>query len=209
MAEPQLIDISPLISPRTAVFPGDRKFERNVVMDLAKGDNLTLSSITTTVHIGAHADAPSHYSKSGEAISERELSYYYGKVQVIEVAAQPFERIGAEDVTVEILAPRVLFKTGSFPDPAQWNDDFNSLSAQLIQMLHSKGVILVGIDTPSVDPAPAKELLSHQAIANHDMAILEGLDLSQVEAGEYILSAFPLKIAGADASPVRAVLIRN
>ncbi|MFZ8933835.1 MAG: cyclase family protein [Bacteriovoracaceae bacterium] len=203
----KLIDISPLISSNTAVFPGDTPFQRAKSMDFVSGHHLELSSITTTVHIGAHADAPSHYDSKGESIEHRDLNLYYGKCQVIEVSIGPGERIFPEHIKDKsIKSPRVLFKTNSFPDPNKWNDDFNSLSPELVDFLAQQKVILVGIDTPSVDPAAAKELTSHQAIYKNDMAILEGIFLEKVKEGIYTLIAFPLRIKNSDASPVRAVL---
>jgi len=176
-------------------------------MSIKAGDNLDLSDIKTTLHIGAHADAPSHYHLEGETIEQRKLSFYMGAAQVIEVQIPLGARIGLKELTVEIKAPRVLFKTNSFPNPDQWNEDFNSLSPELILHLHSLGVVLVGIDTPSVDPATDKELPSHHALFKTNMAVLEGLVLTHVPDGIYNLIALPLNIAGADASPVRAILL--
>jgi arylformamidase len=105
-----------------------------------------------------------------------------------------------------ISAPRVLFRTGTFPDPRRWNNDFASLSPELVDALHERGVILVGIDTPSVDPFESKALAAHKALARHDMANLEGLVLDEVAEGQYELIALPLRLKNADASPVRAVL---
>jgi arylformamidase len=201
------IDISPLIHAKSAVFPGDTAFSHTVNLSLRAGDNLDLSEIKTTVHIGAHADAPSHYHIKGESIEQRSLNLYMGSAQVIEVNIPRGRRITPSDLTQKIEAPRVLFKTNSFPDPDNWNGDFNSLSPELINELHSLGVVLVGIDTPSVDPSDDKNLPSHQALFQTNMAVLEGLVLSQVNPGIYDLIALPLKILGADASPVRAILI--
>jgi arylformamidase len=198
-------DISPTIGPKTAVWPGDQPFKRDVALDMSSGDNLTLSSITTTVHIGAHVDAPNHYAKGGKTIEERSLHYYMGPCQVVTVSVENGARI--ERCPVEITAPRVLFRTDSFPDPNEFNTDFCALSPQLVQQLATAGVCLVGIDTPSIDLFDDKVLLSHNAIASHNMAILEGIVLTGVPDGVYNLIALPLKIAGADASPVRAVLI--
>lgn len=108
---------------------------------------------------------------------------------------------------MEITAPRVLFKTGSYPDPTHFNTDFCSLSPELIEELALNGVCLVGIDTPSIDPAESKDLPSHAMVAAHDLAILEGVVLDHVADGVYTLVALPLRIEGADASPVRAVLL--
>ncbi len=126
---------------------------------------------------------------------------------MVEVSKGRGERIGINDLPNAIEARRVLFRTNSFPNPEQWNGDFVALSPELILHLHKVGVILVGIDTPSVDPADSKQLESHQALWQTKMGVLEGLVLQDVQPGIYLLSALPLKIEGADAGPVRAVLM--
>lgn len=203
-----IIDISPVISEKLAVFPGDVEYKRSITMNFDKGHHLGLSSITGTVHLGAHTDAPNHYHKDGSGIHERDLSLYYGPCQIIEVNIPRGERIRPEHID-EIKEERVLFKTNSFPDPDNWNDDFNSLSPEVIEVLANKGVKLVGIDTPSVDPATDKDLPSHLKIYEKDMAILEGVVLTHVDEGEYKLIALPLPLKDCDASPVRAVLVKE
>jgi len=204
----RILDISPLVSPKTAVFPGDVPYTREVALDFAHGHNLLLSSVKTTVHIGAHCDAPNHYHPGGAAIDARPLHYYLGECEVMRVALARGERILPEHLGGRVpRAPRVLFHTGSFPDPEAWNGDFVSLSAPLVEWLAERGVVLVGIDTPSVDLADDKVLLAHQAIFARDMAVLEGIVLDHVPEGLYTLVALPLKLDGADASPVRAVLV--
>lgn len=205
----RLIDISPVLSPKTAVFPGDTAFSRDVLLSMPDGDNLTLSSITTTVHVGAHTDAPNHYRADGSDIGSRSLDLYYGPVQIITVDLPPASRIEPHHVPRQITAPRVLFRTRSMPDPNHFNLDFVSLSPALVHWLADQGVVLVGLDTPSVDPADDEALQSHQAIAERDLAILEGVVLEHVADGDYTLIALPLRLAGADASPVRAVLIAS
>jgi arylformamidase len=205
-----MIDISPEISPHLAVFPGDTRFSQKVLFDCQKGDGFGLSSFTTTPHLGAHTDAPNHYSSSGVGISERSLDYYYGPCQVITVQLSRGERILPSHILkVPIIAPRVLFKTESFPNPYRWNDDFNSLSPELVELLAQMNVVLVGIDTPSVDLANDKVLKTHHKIHEKNMAILEGIVLTNVDDGVYTLIALPLKMKGLDASPVRAVLLQN
>jgi arylformamidase len=202
-----LIDISPPIDPSIAVWPGDTPFTRNVSLDIEQGGNLTLSDIRTTLHVGAHSDAESHYIAGGEDIASRPLEIYLGLCDVVHVTVDRGARIQPGDVDAKrIGAPRVLFRTDTFPDPRSWNDDFASLSPALVDFLHERGVILVGIDTPSVDPFASKALESHQALARHGMANLEGLVLDHAPEGTYELIALPLRIRGGDASPVRAVL---
>jgi arylformamidase len=202
------IDISPLITPAIAVFPGDTPFSSNILLDFKNKDNLLLSSITSTVHLGAHTDAPNHYHPAGEDIASRSLEYYMGKCQVIGVSLPPKARIYPEDISgIEITEKRILFRTSSFTNPDQWHDMFNSLSPELVEYLAGKGVILTGIDTPSVDPADSKDLEAHNSIFRNNMAILEGIILENVADGIYTLIALPLKIKEGDASPVRAVLL--
>ncbi|MDD9943436.1 MAG: cyclase family protein [Myxococcales bacterium] len=209
-----LIDISPTISARMAVFPGDVAYRREVSLDVDRDDPLTLSAITTTVHIGAHADAPVHYARGACGIEQRPLSRYYGPCQVVRVEDRrpPDHRIDRAALSLAMpggtpSAPRVLVATGSFPDPNIWTDDFLGLSTDAIDFLAESGVVLVGIDTPSIDPFDDRILESHQAVARHDLAVLEGLVLAHVNPGHYTLLALPLKLEGADASPVRAALI--
>lgn len=209
MQPPRLIDISPTISERLGVWPGDVGFTREVARSIEAGDNIGLSATRATVHLGAHADAPNHYAADAEGIAARPLALYFGRCQVVRVAIKPGERIRPEHLTARIEAPRVLFATGSFPDPENWNEDFCALSPELVDVLAAQGVILVGIDTPSIDPQDDRELRSHQRVAAHDMAIIEGVVLTSVADGIYTLIALPLKIEAADAAPVRAALLED
>jgi arylformamidase len=122
------------------------------------------------------------------------------------VHAAPGSRITVEALPDDLDVTRVLFATGSYPDPTSFNEDFVALSPEAVDALGARGVGLVGIDTPSVDLFDSKDLPAHQACLRHDMAILEGLVLDRVPDGVYELIALPLKLQGFDASPVRAVL---
>ncbi|MCO4743980.1 MAG: cyclase family protein [Proteobacteria bacterium] len=206
---PKIIDISPPLTPDIAVWPGDVPFSRSVACSIAEGANLDLSSITTTVHVGAHTDAPSHYKADGSGIGARSLQRYYGRCQVMRVSVGRGERVLPSHLTAPLREERLLIRTDSFPNPNQFNTDFAALSPALVDFAHSAGVRLLGLDTPSVDLCDDKALLSHTAIASHDMAILEGVVLSHVEDGLYTLIALPLNLPGVDASPVRAVLVAD
>lgn len=201
-----LFDITPRLSPRLGVWPGDTPLSRSVLMDLARGDSVTLSTLQATVHLGAHADAPNHYGLDAPAIHQRDLSLYLGPCQVMRVKVQRGARVEAAHLTGPVTAPRLLIATDTFPDPERWNNDFAALAPALVDQLHQSGVRLIGIDTPSVDLMDSKDLPAHQAFLRHDMAILEGLVLTDVPEGGYELIALPLPLEGFDASPVRAVL---
>lgn len=207
--EYEIFDITPMISEELAVWPGDQPFQRCEVLSFQKEDNLVLSSINSTVHLGAHTDAPNHYHPQGKGIESRPLSFYLGACQVIHAQTERGKRIMPEDLLDEVSSPRVLLKTRSFPKPNQWNEDFCALSTELVEHLNDRGVRLIGIDTPSVDLQNDKELACHNRIYNYDMAILEGVVLGQVPSGHYQLIALPLPIKDGDASPVRAVLLKE
>ncbi|HYD02524.1 MAG TPA: cyclase family protein [Phycisphaerales bacterium] len=216
-----IYDISPVISVRTNVWPGDTPVSREMVCDMGEGANITLSAIRATLHLGAHADGPNHYSHPAPGVGERSLAYFLGRCQVVDAPVNRGTRVRVEDLVLPrggIEAPRVLIRTGTFPDFESWNQDFAGLSPELVEFLAAanvsagdpavaaSGVVTVGVDTPSVDLQESKDLPAHKAIARRDMQILEGLALRGVPAGLYELIALPLRMVGWDASPVRAVL---
>lgn len=204
----RLIDISPVVSPRIAVFPQDTRFAREVLLDIARGDAITLSSVRTTVHLGSHADAPSHYGRDGGTIDRQPLDLYVGPARLVRAEGTRGRAVTVADVAgkVPFGTERVLVRTDSFPNPDSWNEDFASIDPPLVAWLATRGVRLVAVDTPSVDQASSKELPAHRAFLEHDVAIIEGVRLEGVPEGTYELIALPLRIEGGDASPVRAVL---
>jgi arylformamidase len=208
-------DLSPTIANSTAVFPGDVGFQRNVSMSFEAGHHLTLSSVQTTLHIGSHADGSNHYLANSPGIDRRDPSLYVGAAQVVRVQVKRGERVGLEHLPETLretllnsirLPKRVLIRTGTFPNPQDWNSDFASLDPELIKIFFRSGVRLIGIDTPSIDPESSKMLESHQVVAQLGMAILEGLCLDGVPEGIFTLVAAPLKIKDGDAGPLRALL---
>ncbi len=210
-----LHDITPRVTGRMNVWPGDTPPAREVLCDMAKGANITLSTIRTTVHLGAHADGPNHYVRDGVGIGERSLDHYLGPCVVVHAkVGRGEQRVGmahlgwadADALRRAVVWPRVLIRTGTFLDHEHWNTDFAGIEPGLIDALGACGVITIGTDTPSVDLQDSKDLPAHHAVARHDMAILEGLALANVPAGAYELIALPLRLMGYDASPVRAVL---
>ena len=204
-----LHDISPPLTPEINVWPGDTPLTREVLCDMKQGANITLSTIRSTVHLGAHADGPNHYGKDAQSVGEQPLDRYIGPCQVVRVNVPHAHRITIADLPggiESITQTRVLFRTDSFPDFYKWSEDFAAFSVDLIHALAARGVQTIGIDTPSVDLQNSKDLPAHHAILSHDIAILEGLLLRDVAPGIYTLLAQPLKLIGFDASPIRAVL---
>ena len=164
---------------------------------------MALSSFTTTCHIGAHADAPSHYSKNGLSVEGLKLEPYVGPCVVKEVTGGRVI-LPSHCKGLPPRAERVLFRTGY--DAAEFRGDFSFFSPEAIRYLGEMGVVLVCIDTPSVDAFDSKDLPCHHELLSWNMRNLEGLDLSAAPEGEYELIALPLKLKGMDASPVRAIL---
>ena len=201
-----LYDITPAVTAALAVWPGDTSPSREVLADLKRGDNITLSTLRATVHLGAHADAPSHYGRDAASIEARPLDLYLGPCRVVCIPSERGTRIPPSAIPSHVRDERVLIATGTYRDPERFNEDFAALDPATVDLLHERGARLVGIDTPSVDLFSAKSLVAHARFLAHDMAILEGLVLAHVPEGTYELIALPLKLAGFDASPVRAVL---
>ncbi|MFT7668647.1 MAG: arylformamidase [Planctomycetota bacterium] len=202
-----LIDISPTISARIGVWPGDTPYSYTPNLEIAKGANIDLGEITSTVHLGAHADSASHYAGAGEGVEARSIDRYYGACQVIAVDVARGARILPGDLPPGPFAERLLVSTGTFPDPDNFNEDFASFSGEVLEFLADQGVTLVGIDSPSVDLFADKSLEAHQVLFSRDLCVLEGLVLEHVTPGRYTLIALPLKLEGADGSPVRAALV--
>ena len=206
---PTLYDLSPRIAPGFPVWPGDTPFACRLTWSLAEGASVNLSALTTTPHLGSHADAPFHTEPDGATAADLPLAPFLGPCRVVAVPAEPLiepHHLGDLDSADP---PRLLLKTGSIPPlaaGAAFPERFSALSPALARHLAAYGTLLVGLDTPSVDPFDSKALDAHHALAAGGVAILEGLDLSAVPPGLYELIALPLKLGRLDASPVRAVL---
>ena len=202
----ELYDISPPIGADLAVWPGDTKPSREVLADLNEGDNLTLSTLHATVHLGAHADAPSHFDAAAPTIDLVQLEPYLGPCQVFRVDVGHGRTITPAHLDAAVEAERVLLATNTFPDPGNFNTDFAAPGVELIDHLADAGVLLIGVDTPSVDHFDSTDLPVHHRLIDRDMRNLEGLVLAAVPPGIYELIALPLPLVGFDASPVRAVI---
>jgi arylformamidase len=199
-------DISPVLSPATPVWPGDTAFATETTWQLSDQCPVQVSKLTLSTHTGAHCDAPSHYDAQGKSIDEVSLAPYLGPCRVIDcIGAARIEPSHAEPWLRDI-PPRVLFRTYRAAPQQNWDASFASVAPETIALLAAHGVALIGIDTPSLDPQESKTMDAHHAVRHHAMAILEGIVLDEVPAGDYELIALPLKLKGMDASPVRAIL---
>lgn len=201
-----LYDLSPTIRPETPVWPGDTPFGSRLMLATADGAPVNLSAITTTPHVGSHVDSPFHVDGRGEGIGDLSLEPFLGTCRVLKVP--PVHLLEPRHVEgIDLESPRrLLFRTESLGDRRTFAERFSALSPELAALLAERGLLLVGLDTPSVDPFESAALEAHHALVRGGVAILEGLVLDGVPEGIYELIALPLKLAGLDASPVRAVL---
>jgi len=200
----RLIDITPAVSPALEGWPGDTRFASQTRWSLAQGDSCTVAAVTLSSHTGAHADAPLHYRADGTDAARLPLERYAGPARVIQcpgVAA-----IGPAEARRAAGAERALFRVLPAGASAGFPRAFAALTPEGARVLVDQGLQLFGTDAPSVDPVESQQLLAHHALDQGGVAILEGLALAEVPAGEYELFAFPLKWQGVDAAPVRAVL---
>jgi arylformamidase len=202
-------DISEPIEPASATFPGDTPFSQQWVLRQERGGSCNVSTITMSVHVGTHTDAPLHFDVAGADIASVDLAAYLGPCRVVDVRGVGSPAlVPAAALTPELLrgATRILFRTRDEHDHRTWDPRFPALGADAARALVAAGMRLVGIDTPSIDHADSKELDGHHVLHEGGVAILENIDLRGVPAGDYELIALPLRIVDGDSSPVRAIL---
>ena len=186
----RIIDITQeLFSSR--VYPGDKppKFERVASIET---DICNLTNISLSVHNGTHIDAPRHFIANGKSVNELDLCIFYGECTVVE-----FSGIVSESHMEKILTAchkRLLFK-GEI-----------ELTEKAATKLANSHVKLIGTESQSIASFEAPVPV-HVILLEKEIIPLEGLNLSHVKPGEYILSAFPLNMHETEGSPVRAVLI--
>jgi arylformamidase len=203
----ETFDISQTLQPGIAVWPGDPEFRLDPVLRIAEDGESNVSILRLGTHTGTHVDAPRHLDASGKDTAGIPVSIFFGPARVIQIPVETCIR--GDD-----LAPlswqgvdRVLFRTRCSSHPENlFDQDFVYLDEGAAEYLTEKGILLVGIDAPSVDPFDSRELRSHRMLLQHGIVILENLRLGHVPPGDYNLVCLPLKLADADGSPVRAIL---
>ena len=204
----KIYDISHTLREGMPVWPGDWKFSLEFSTRIAEGEGSNSSNIRTAVHCGTHMDAPSHTVETGLTVDEINLAVVIGPALVISVSGPV---IGLDDLKIvtEKKAVRVLFHCPGQNELNSIPDQFAFPTPEAARFLVEAGLLLVGTNAPSVDPADSKTLETHRILMRSGIVVLENLCLEDVPDGEYQLIALPLKIAGGDGSPVRAVLLEK
>jgi arylformamidase len=204
-------DITLTLSPELPCWPGDTVYELERVQKIDEGATANVSSLTMSAHMGTHVDAPDHFLNNGKTVEKLALSVLSGRVYVLYLPEVDLITAAIlEQAEIPPRTRRVLFKTRNSEYWSRQLKDFQTnfvaLSPDAAQYLVDRGVKLVGIDYLSIAPYH-QGLVTHQILLKAGMVILEGLDLSAVSPGRYTLFCLPLKLAGSDGAPARAILI--
>jgi arylformamidase len=201
-------DISVAVRPGTPEWPGDTPFQCGWTARVADGSSVNLSSVTSSPHVGTHADAPLHVRDGWPDTASLPLTAFLGATLVVDVSEAPSGvlALSAADRRLEGIQ-RLLLRTGRSIAAGTFPPDWPVLSERTAAELAERGLLLLGVDAPSVDERESKSLPVHHALFARGACVLENLDLSEVPEGRYELVALPQRLVGLDAAPVRAVLL--
>lgn len=207
----KIYDITVAISENVPVYEGDPKVKIDVAASIARGDAANVTNLCLGAHTATHVDAPNHFIEGTRKVHELDLEKFIGRCVVVEIeenvtAIEPLHVENLENVE------RVLFKTRN---SNFWNDasgafrkDFTYITPEAARLLVEKNIKLVGIDYLSVEKFGSTDFATHITLLEKEVAIIEGLDLREVPAGEYELICLPLKIISdtGDGAPARTIL---
>ncbi|MBW7934431.1 MAG: cyclase family protein [Gemmatimonadaceae bacterium] len=208
MSDAGFIDISITLAPGTPEWPGDTPFSCGWTWRIADGASVNLSAITTSPHVGTHADAPLHVRNGAAASDALPLDVFIGEAVVLDVTMHrgELDRAALRAAGLTRTPTRLLLKTGRSSSAGAFPEAWPALTPDCAAALVTEGLRLLGVDCPSVDLRESQSLAVHHALFDGGAYNLENLDLSIPSAGPYHLIAAPLKLGALDAAPVRAVL---
>jgi arylformamidase len=206
----KIYDITQLVRPGIAVWPGDTPYRRELRMSLDRGDVADSSTITISLHTGTHLDAPGHYLKGAATIDTLDPSLFVGPAELVSVTPRDgLVQLRDLQAVLSRRPERLLIHANQPSDLTDFPAGYACLSVETARALAASGIRLVGIDSPSVDDFSSEPLPVHEVLGRAGIVILENLRLEAVPDGVYQLIALPLKLQGADGSPVRAVLVES
>jgi arylformamidase len=210
----KIFDISVSIHPKLPVWPGDPQVVLERYRQQSKGDASNDSRLACSVHCGTHIDAPAHFIDKGTTIEQLSLDSLVGSATVVEFPE--IDRITPdllETQQIDAQTDRLLLKTKNselWADPEhEFYPDFVAVSPESARWIVNRGIKLVGIDYLSIQMFNDAEPLTHRILLEAGVIILEGLNLQDVKAGTYQLICLPLKLAGSEGAPARAILIQE
>lgn len=214
-ASPRLHDISVPVFPAMPSWPGDPTFETRLADAIAEGEAANVSWIGMGAHSGTHVDAPLHFFPGGDSVDSLPLDMLVGRCMVAELPT--VRTVCAADLNgldLPVHTERLLLKTSNsalwHTGNGQFRPDFVGLAPDAAAWIVARGVRLLGMDYLSVEPYPApREHPVHKTLLRAGVILLEGIDLSEVSPGEYMLVCLPLKVVGLEGAPVRAILLET
>jgi arylformamidase len=203
------IDVSTPLKHGLEPWPGDPPLRIDRVFDLARGDPCTVSSLSTSAHVGTHVDAPLHFLERGRPVDSMPIEAMIGPARVIPIQSRSV--IGPDELREHRIhrGDRILFKTKNssrLRQSGKFFEDYVAVSPEAAQYLASCRIRLVGIDGPSIGPFHGGMVETHRALLGAGIWIVEGLDLRRAPAGPCDFICLPLRIVGADGAPARAIL---
>ncbi len=213
----KIIDITKPISENTIPWEDDPVPQLRKLFQIQNGDLYNLTELTTSAHIATHIDAPKHFLDHGKTIEQLDLTKMVGAVAVIEIDstiqvidAALIQQIWAQNPYLNDIH-KIIFKTKN-SSPAfstnTFDKSYTALDTSGAQALLTKNIHFVGIDYHSI--SIYDDLIEpHKILLAQEVVILEGAELSQVQAGIYQLYCLPIKLEGSDGAPVRAILIQE
>ncbi|MFH1446591.1 MAG: cyclase family protein [Chloroflexota bacterium] len=204
------IDISLPIQEGLLVWPGDPSVKMVWVSNIEAGAHANITSLSMSAHAGTHVDAPFHFINDGKTVDKLMLNTLIGKVRVVEIPKNIDVITETCLETVELgNIKRVIFKTRNSSlwanQKDKFNEDYVAIDASAASWLIERGVELIGIDYLSIAPFEAT-FDTHHILLSAGVVVIEGLDLSKVEPGDYRLICLPLNLIGRDGAPARAIL---
>jgi arylformamidase len=207
----RIYDISLAITPAMPVWPGDPPVQLELVHRIADGANANASRLACGVHTGTHVDAPFHFIEGAGTVEAMPLEILSGPAYVADLSSADVIDVPAlRRARIPPRTRRVLFKTRNSrlweSDDRTFHRDFVAVNAEGASWLVERGVKLVGVDYLSVAPF-GNSRPTHRILLEAEVVIVEGLNLAAVRRGRYTLHCLPLKLAGSDGAPARAILV--
>jgi arylformamidase len=208
---PRLVDVSVPLQPGIATYPGNPEFELQPIKRVAAGESSNVSRLVMGTHTGTHVDAPRHFFDAAAGVDALALDLLIGPAQVVDVPLSggiTEEHLSGAGLGDQV---RVLLRT---PNSALWNSadgfhqDYTYLTEGAARYLVARGIKVVGVDYLSVEQFKKPGAPAHRALLGDNVIIIEGLNLSDAEPGQYEMYCLPLRVTGADGAPARVVLKR-
>ncbi len=207
----QTYDISLTLSPTLPTWPGQPITMLDRIEKLELGANANVSRLDMSVHSGTHVDAPFHFFSDGKTAERLQLKALTGRAYVLNLPnVEVITAAVLENADIPPRTRRLLFKTKNSQywarQESMFQPEFVGISADGAEFLVKRGVKLVGVDYLSVAPYKNSRM-THEIFLKAGVVVVEGLNLSEINQGRYTLYCLPLKLAGSDGAPARAILV--